>query len=49
MNNVSVLTSIKRSSHHRKKDGEIWFVLSDVCNVLEIGMILAKIMDSTSL
>lgn len=37
MNNVSVFNFNQRSSHHRKKDGEIWFVLSDVCNVLEIG------------
>ncbi|MDW5367444.1 BRO family protein, partial [Acinetobacter baumannii] len=38
MNNVSVFNfNQKEVRTIVKKDGEIWFVLSDVCNVLEIG------------
>ncbi len=38
MNNISVFNfNQKEVRTIVKKDGEIWFVLSDVCNVLEIG------------
>ncbi|MDV5190192.1 BRO family protein [Acinetobacter baumannii] len=38
MNNVSVFNFNKNEVRTIvKEDGEIWFVLSDVCNVLEIG------------
>lgn len=38
MNNVSVFNfNQKEVRTIVKEDGEIWFVLSDVCNVLEIG------------